>query len=609
LDSTTNHRVYEFGTFRLDSAGQLLICTDNEQVVQLTPRVFDTLLFLVEHAGELVSRQNLIEAVWPDVVVENNNLEQCISALRQALRDQGGENQYIVTVRGRGYRFSSPVRLVDAQPRRRQYRLAYIALALTLVAAIVTLVYWWSPIGPQQATVTSAPKLAVLPFQPMSPADHNASLEFGMTEALIQGLNTADLSVASLSAVRRFGGAPDNAIFAGRALGVAAVLEGYLQRDGNRLSVSARLLDVASGRQLWADRYEEEITGIFNVQDTIANRVREALMPQLVGEVRVLQHYTDDAAAYELYVSGRLHRQRGDLPSLMQALDYFEQAANQDPDFALAYVGIADIRSILGVFGIVSPNETFPLARIAVQRALHLAPDLAEAHASLGHIKTQFEHDWRGAELELRRAIELNPYYALAHQWLGLLLSESGQFDAGLEHLRKAYELEPVPAFGALIGMALAYRGDVDAAIGQLQNILAIDASLPTARSYLVLALLRAGQLEDAAAQLDLLPGMAPGSVGLRGRLYAQAGDHTAALAEAERLIAMSAQRYVSAYDIATIFGALNDADQAFLWLGRAFEERAQLIGWLPWDAAFDSIRDDARYADLMRGLNLSPLP
>jgi len=458
-----------------------------------------------------------------------------------------------------------------------------------------------TPSGPPRANVS--PKLAVLPFQPLTSEDRSESLELGMTETLIEGLNTADLTVASLSAARGYGGT--DALTAGRALDAAAVLEGYLQRDGERLRVSARLLDVATGRQLWASRYDERFTNIFAVQDAIAAQVREALMPQLVGEVRSLRHYTQDAVAYELYVNGRLHRQRSNPEALQQALAYFEQAAQRDPGFALAYVGIADIHAILGVFGVAAPRETFPLALSAVAKALELAPDLAEAHASLGHIKMQYELDWQGAELELRRAVELNPYYGLAQQWLGLFLAESGEFDGGLEHLARAYELEHVPGYGALVGMVLNYERRFHEAIDQLGAVLETDPTLPTARAYLTFAYLRTGRLDEAAKQLERLAAPGPGSMGYLGQLYALRGQRAEALREAERLITESEHRYVSAYDIATIFAVLKDDDRALQWLERAFEERSQLIGWLPWDGVFDGIRQDPRYLELVQRLNV----
>lgn len=614
----SNSRViYEFGTFRLDAGDRRLANSETGASLVLTDRVFETLVYLLEHAGELVDKRRLMDAVWPTVIVEDNNLEQCISALRQALGEGSKNSRYIVTVRGRGYRFaeavrknpfdSSPATADHVQPessrislRRPLMGLAALAV-LAAVAATVLQLQRNTPADPSAL----APRLVVLPFQALNDDERNASLALGMTETLIHGLHTADLTVASLSAVRRYATSGEDSVAIGRTLGAAAVLEGYVQRDEGHLRVSTRMLDVLSGRQIWSGRYDGQFSTIFQVQDEIAEKVQEALLPQLVGEVRALPHYTDDAEAYELYFNGRLFRQRGNLDALVKALAYFEQAAERDPDFALAYVGMADIRAILAVYGAVAPHESFPLAQLAVDRALELTPDLAEAHASLGHIRMQYTHDWPGAELELRRAVELNPYYALGHQWLGLLLAESGRFDEGLVHLRRAHELEPIPVYGSLVGMVLNYQGRFDEAIEQLEAMLDADPRLPTARSYLTYAYLRTGRFDAAAEQLTMLPQETPGGMGYRGQLYALTGRHDDARAEVGRLIELARSRYVPAYDIATIFAVLGDSDATFHWLARAFEERSPIVAWLPWDGAFDGMRDDPRYSALLTGLNV----
>jgi tetratricopeptide (TPR) repeat protein len=265
---------------------------------------------------------------------------------------------------------------------------------------------------------------------------------------------------------------------------------------------------------------------------------------------------------------------------------------------------LADSYAIVAVFGIEAPRETFPLARQAIDRALALAPDLGEAYASLGHVKSQYEMDWPGAERAFRRAIELNPSYAPAHQWLGLLLGYSGQFDAALEELRIAEALEPaVPFYSGLRGMVLSYRGQHDVAIEELERALAIAPELPNTRAFITMAYLRRGDLDRAAEHAAAIRSPAPGSRGYVGQIHALAGRRTEALAEIERLVALSRERYVSAYDTASIYATLGEVDQTFVWLERAFEERSQIIGWLPWDGAFESIRTDSRYAELTKRL------
>jgi DNA-binding winged helix-turn-helix (wHTH) protein/TolB-like protein/Tfp pilus assembly protein PilF len=618
-------RIYEFGEFRLDTAAETLARLDGG-VVPLTPRAYATLRTLVEHPGELVERTLLMKTVWPNLVVEDNNLDQQVSLLRQALGERRGEHRYIVTVPGRGYRFVVPVRAqsepagepptapstaitreqaVGASPARRPWLWpAAVAVAsVALIAGAFALLDLLDP-GREAPSSRERTTLAVLPFKPMTASDSHESLELGVAETLIVGLNAAQLPVSPLSSVRRFAGPEQDALAAGRALAVDVVLESYIQRDGDALRVSTRLLDVADGRQLWSQSYDEQFSNILSVQDSIAERVLGALAPNLAGAMAPLRRYTSDAEAYQLYLDGQFARRRLSEIALREALASFHAAIERDPNFALAHVGLAECYSIIAVFGIEAPHETFPLARQAIDRALTLAPDLGEAYASLGHVKMQYEMDSPGAERALRRAIEHNPSYAPAHQFVGVLLGYRGQFDAALEELRITEALEPaVPGNGALRGMILSYQGLHDAAIEQLERLLAIAPDLPNTRAFLAMAYLRRGDLDLAAEHAGAIRSPAPGSRGYVGQIHALAGRRTEALAEIERLVSLSRERYVSAYDTASIYATLGEVDQTFAWLERAFEERSQIIGWLPWDGAFESIRTDPRYPELTKRL------
>jgi TolB-like protein/DNA-binding winged helix-turn-helix (wHTH) protein/Flp pilus assembly protein TadD len=633
VDLPEGIRGYAFGDYRLDVARQSLYCRSADSWTPLTPRVFDTLLCLLEHPDTLLDKERMMAAIWPDVVVEENNLDQNISTLRHALGDRRGNQRYIVTVRGRGYRFVAAVRKLDASDPaegdeitptgnaaemgdlpvdpstvgRRVPLRGIAALATIGIAIAVMFVLLRGSDQSRTTTIGQTHALAVLPFRPLTVTDRNESLELGMAETLIMRLNSPRLAVSPLSSVRRYADPGQDAVLAGRALGVDAVLEGHLQRDGDRLRVSARLMNVEDGRQLWADRYDESFTDIFSVQDTIATKVWAALTPELIDEVPpALRRYTEDAEAYQLYVSGRFYRQRGNEAGLREGLELFQRAVERDPDFALAYVGIADTHAILGVFGIVAPHDTFPEARKAVDKALELAPQLGEAYASLGHIKVQYEHDWAGAEQAYRRAIELNPNYAPAHQMFGIYLSLSGRFDEGLEEVRNAQALEPSsPLSGAMIGMLLNYQRRYAEAIDQLTETVEMDPLLPTARTYLAVSYLRRGEYELALEHLRQSSSLTPGSAAYVGQVYALSGRRKEAEAEVERLIAESRQRYVPAYDISTIYAALGKTDETFAWLERAFDERSQLIAWVPWDPVFDGMRSDPRYPDVVRRLNV----
>lgn len=609
--------VYEFGGFRLEPQRRLL-SRDGAPVV-VSDKAFDALIYLVEHAGQMVTRDDLIKVLWPDTVVEENSLYVAISMLRRALGDEAGATRLIATIAGRGYQFVADVRVVEAnnEPQVPVTHLAAPPVARIskrwtwAVAALLAAVIGMAIVTTIRSHRAPAPvmTLAVLPFQPLTPADRNESLELGMAETLIVGLNADQLSVSPLSSVRRYSGGEQDALAAARELGVGSVLEGHIQRVGDQLRVSTRLLNVSDGRQLWAERFDEPFTDIFTVQDTIAAPVRAALSAQLTGKASsALRRYTTDSEAYQLYANGRFQLQRYNEDGLRQSLGFFQQAVERDPDFALAYVGIAEAHSILGAFGVVAPRDTFPQARIAVDKALQIAPELGIAYASLGHIKVQYEQDWSGAELAYRRALELDPTSARASQWFALLLAVQGRFDEGIAQLRRAQALEPaVPAYSALIGMLMIYQRRYDDAIGQLQLTLEADPGLPTANTYLAAAYLRRGDYEKASEYLARVKSLTPGSLGYLGQIHALSGRRAEALREIERLLELSKQRYVSAYDIATIYASLGEVDQTFEWLGRAFEERSQLICWLRWDAVFDGIRADARYRQMLGRLPQAP--
>ena len=631
MDVPEGIRIYEFGEFQLHVARQSLYHKPGDRWIPLTPRVFDTLLFLIEHPEDLLDKPRMMAAIWPDVIVEENNLDQNISTLRQLLGERRGDQKYIVTVRRRGYRFVAPVRKLaapdvpgsdpvatgrmkaaeaghlPARPGKTSPRMKPWGIAGLVALAIIAILILWRGKEQPRAVILPTQTLAVLPFRPLTATDRNESLELGMAETLIARLNNSRLVVSPLSAVRRYGVPDQDAVAAGRALGVDAVLEGYLQRDGDRLRVSARLMNVGDGRQLWADRYDENFTDIFSVQDAIATKVWAALTPELMrDEPPAFRRYTEDAEAYQLNASGRFHRRRGNEAGLRKALEFFHQAVERDPNFALAYVGLAETYAILGVFGIVAPHSAFPQARQAVDQALELAPELGEAYASLGHIKVQYEHDWSGAELAYARAIELNPSYAPAHQWFGLYLSLSGRFDEGLERMHYAQSLEPSsPLYPALIGMLLTYQRRYDEAIEQLEKTLEMDPGLPTARTYLAMAYIRRGDYDLATQHLEESSSLSPGSAAYLGQAYALSGRRSDAEAEIERLIAESKRRYVSAYDISTIYAALGKPDETLTWLSRALDERAQLIGWVSWDPVFDGIRADPRYSEIVGRLGI----
>jgi tetratricopeptide (TPR) repeat protein len=429
-----------------------------------------------------------------------------------------------------------------------------------------------------------------------------------MTESLITSLGQhCEQMISPLSSVRRYAALDQDPVAAGRELGVDTVLDGSLQRRGDRLRVSVRLLRVADGRQLWAQNFDQDFTTIFDVQDIIAGRVAQALSVRWVPKEPTRDApNTRDPEAYALYAAGRFAWTRQTETSLLQAIAFYEQAIARDPDYALAYAGLSDSYALLGVFGIRAPRDVFPKARAAVEKALSLDPDLAAAHCALGHIKVQYEHDWDGAAREYARAIQLDPSSALAHHRRGLLYAMQGDTDRAVASDERAHRLEPLwltPR--TAIGNYLYHAKRYDESIRILEQVLALDDRSDNARALLVRSLIARGDYDRAIAEYDRRPLQTPGSNAYRAQALALSGRRDAALAEFDRVLTFSKEHYVAAYDIAAIQVALGDKENAFLSLERALEDGSTQLNFLAVEPMFDSLHTDPRFASLVQRIGI----
>jgi len=495
-------------------------------------------------------------------------------------------------------------------PRRRARNLAIVVVSVVVLTAAALLIL---TMRSRDGARTPARVLAVLPFKPVVPAGRDESLELGMTESLIRNLSELDgIVIQPLSSVRRFGAPDQDPLAAGRALGVQAVLDGSLQREGRRLRVSARLLDVSDGRQLWSGRFDENLTTIFDVQDAIAHRVSEALRAPLTNgrAGKRPRRDTEDSQAYVLYANGRLAWSRFTEQSLVQAIDYFEKAIARDGRYALAYAGLADCYVMQGVFGMRPPHEVFPRARRAVEKALEIQPDLAAAHTTLGHIKIQYDLDWSGGLNEYARAIELDPNYAPTYHYRGIVLAMHGLTDRSLAELQRAQQLEPLwMAPRAAAGNTLVYARRYDEAIAYLNKALEFDDRADNARTFLGRAYLHSGRYDQALQEFAKRRALAPGSYGDVAQALALSGRRQEALEELERLRKLSATRHVQALDFATVYASLGENEKAFEWLGRAYEDRSTNLGFLAQDPTFDALHEDPRFTALVERIGVWKRP
>ncbi|MDP1570753.1 MAG: winged helix-turn-helix domain-containing protein [Vicinamibacterales bacterium] len=608
-------RVYLFGDFRLDADRRRL--EKAGQPVPLTPKIFDTLLFLVEHRGRVLTKDELLTALWPDVAVEENNLGQAISKLRQVLGEAPGDNRFIVTVSGQGYRFAADVTAAapaasvqvasDAAPGRRTRAWAVAAIGAA-AAALVAFAVSFSFRTADDAGALAPPRtLAVLPFKPLVSGTRNEALEFGMADSLIGRLgHLRDLTVRPLAAVRRFGDPTEDPLAAGRELGVDAILDGHIHRDEDRIRVTVRLVRVADERQLWAGQFDEPLTGIFSIQDAISERITRELAVQLSAEesASVTRSPTTNPAAYEAYLRGRFFIS---LAQPRNAIEMFEQAVQLDRGFARAHAGLADTLSRVPIATDASPREPMMRARAAALEALRLDDRLGEAYTALGWVAFYYDWDWAASERQFRRALELDPLDFSARLGYAHLLSNTGRAEEAITQVDQALAADPLsPLAGTLRGQFLFHAGRVDEAAGQLRGLIETNPGFWIAHSVLGQLQLDARQIEEAIASFQKAGGgggvWAP--LALEGHAHAVAGDP----GRAQAILGMLTRTEHAAAPpslVALVHLGLGDRLQALTWLERAYAEKDVRMVFLGVDPAWVPLRREPRFEALLTRMGL----
>ncbi len=638
--STSVKRFYQFGPFRIDAERRLLL---REGVAEpLAPKAFDTLLFLVQHHGKVLEKDKLMEMLWPDSDVEEANLAQNISLLRKALGESPSERRYIITVPGRGYRFAAAVeesdvyneslrveryakativiqeqdasnsREVRAITRRLLFGRRKLVLASLVIFAVTTLLasglwLWLSRKSAGQLAQIPINSIAVLPFRQLG-AEVDEYMGLGIADSLITRLsNLREVKVRPTSSILKYNNQARDPGQIGRELGVEAVLEGSIRRDGENLRVTVQLVRVEDGTPLWAEKFDDRLTNILKIEDSMSGRVAARLLPKLTGEDRAVlaKRYTDNIEAYTEYLKGRLFWNKRTVDGMEKAIEHFEQAIARDPDYALAHAGLADCYLVLYSYSDYSNKEDIPRAKAAATKALQIDPALAEAHTSLAYV-LYMERDDPGAEREYEQAIQLDPNYATSHHRYAVFLMSTGRSDEALKMIKRAQELDPL---SLIINTALGdfYRLNrrYDEAVEQLQKTLEMDPTFIHARGYLGMAYLKKGMYEDAVKEIEkaaVLSGnlVPPVVVSFRGYIYAAIGKRAEALKILKDLIELRKRRHVSGPHIALIYAGLGETDKAFTWLETAYNERELGFNWLN-DPSFDGLHSDPLYADLVR--------
>jgi serine/threonine protein kinase/TolB-like protein/Tfp pilus assembly protein PilF len=462
--------------------------------------------------------------------------------------------------------------------------------------------------GARRAPIDS---LAVLPLANASADPGTEYLSDGITESIINTLSQLPgLKVMARATVFRYKGKEVDIEEVKRDLGVRAVMTGRVLQFGDQLIIKTELVDTADGSQLWGEQYKRLAADIFEVQEEISKEISEKLRIKLTGEERKLlvKRYTDNTEAYRLYLKGRFCLSKMTKEALGNAIKHFQQAIETDPDYALAYAGLAD-----AYYGLSSnhlpPNEAMPKAREAAERALQIDDTLAEAHASLGLVKAFYDWDWASAEDEYRRAIELNPGYASTHHWYGWYLALMGRLGDAIAEIKQASELDPLSLeINTDLGLSFLFARQYDRAIEQFEKALEMDPNFIWTHFFMGWAYEQKGNYEGAisefqrAAQLDDSPLI----LAALGHTYVMAGRRDEALRVLAEMKDLAEHRHVSSYHFAIIHAALGERDEAFEWLEKTYEARSEALVWLKVDPRLDTLRTDPRFIDLQRRVGLS---
>lgn len=587
----TSRRSYRFEDFTLHAAERQLLKQGTEVV--LRPKAFDTLLCLVERHGHVVSKDVLLDAVWPETSVSEAVLTHCITEVRQALSDETRRPRFVKTMSKHGYRFIAPVVVADAAS----------------VPALDTV----PPAAVNDASAGPPPSaIAVLPFANMSAEPDNEYFCDGLSEELINGLTrVSGLQVVAHTSSFSFKGRDVDAREIGRQLHVGTLLEGSVRKAGDRLRVSAQLIDAVRGYHLWCEQYDRRLEDVFAIQDEIAQAILASLKVEFLKDARspLIVPSTANVDAYLLYLQGRAfwHKRFGGM--LQKAMDCFGGAIAKDPGFALPYTGLADSLATLGIWGFARPSEVLPKAVALADTAAKLQPRLGDACASRALIRLFWDWEWDEAGRGFARAIDLNPGCALIRLWNGHYLSIVGRMDEAVAEMKLAQRLDPLsPVCTANVGWTLYLAHRQEEAMAELGSVLAREPGNAMALFYLGYVLTELGRYEDAIDALqkakDVTSGM-PWSAEAIAMVQALTGNRDAGLSALAEARARASETYVPWSAVALIELGLRDDKAVLDSLERAVGDRDVLLPWLKFMPAFDRLRPHPRFQAVLAKLGL----
>jgi len=625
-------RQYAFGNFLLNPAARELL--REGRPVPLSPKAFELLLALVENHARLLEKPELMKTLWPDTFVEEGNLCVMISLLRKAL---GEDTAYIKTVAKHGYRFIAEVQVICKETDARinatpapdalntihsvqrfrtkfflsQFRWAMVGMLLVVIFTVVLVLARWSP----RAARTLEPvknaeirSLAVLPFEISGAQNGDEYLGLGMADALITKLgSTGKIATRSTRAIQKYANTSQDPRTAGREQEVDAVLDGRIQRAGDRLRVTAELIHVADGLQLWAGTFDVEYTNIFGVEDLVSSEVASSVRVQLTGaEKKVLEkHSITNNEAFQDYLRGRYFWSERTGQGLKKGLEYFKRAIDLDPNYAEAYEGVADSYAMLGLYTVLPPNEAFPRAKVMASKALAIDKTLASAHATLGFVHFYYDWDGAAAEKEFATALQQEPNYAMAHSWRGFNLAVMGSGSEAVGEAKLAQADDPLSAIiGTNAGWTYFLAGRSDEGIAILHRVIDLDPNFPRAHFRLGNIYEHQGHYHLAIDEYEKAVSLSGGDgyyEGSLGHAYAMCGMIEKAVQSLKHLQRLSETRYVPPFAIALIYVGMGNKEHGLEWLEKASTDRSTSIAYLRVDPSLNSLRSDPRFLSLIR--------
>jgi DNA-binding winged helix-turn-helix (wHTH) protein/TolB-like protein/Tfp pilus assembly protein PilF len=634
-------RIFEFEEFRLDAKSRRLYRRAGGEIVPLTPKAVELLLFLVRNSPKILSKEELLDTVWENSFVEEANLSQTIFVLRKALGENTKEPRFILTVPNRGYQFIAPVRETSAKDaileesylsdensseiknsklkvknsnqKSKIKNQKWFWLAVPLVLLIGFGVYWFYP-SSKPPKIGEIKTIAVLPFEDLSEGRTEKYLGVSLADALANKFGTLkQITVRPTRTVLKYAESREDASKIGRELQVDAVLDGRIQRVGEQIRVSVQLVRTADNATIWTENFDDQFTNFFAVQDSISQKVVRELALQIDEKERKKfnQRGTENAAAYQEYLLGRFFWNKRSADDLNRAVEHFNRAVEIDANFAQAYAGLAETYAIYPFYAVTEDKEALPKARVAALRALEIDGELSEAYTALAYVQSQYDFDWQGAEKSYLRAIDLNPNQPTARQWYGEFLAFQNRAGESLAQMQKAVEIDPT-SLSANTAPALTYNasGQFETTLEVTDKVLQMDANFLIAQHYKARALFFLGRRDEAFELFRKIVAASNGSLYFKadlGCLYGIAGNKPEARKILNELDETALTKPVSPYYFAIVHIGLGEKEKAFEYLRKAVAEHDNNIIVLKVGKNFDSVRDDPQFIEILRSANFQP--